>query len=108
MQLTETFSFPPTNHFALGGFQSRTRFHGRNHVSSLAKSAQNFSKFRFALRWTEAFRTCALFAKPFGDGNFRFSRRRASRVLGGAVTAGRIARPVESGTFAALTSPLRP
>ena len=50
MQLTETLSLPPTNHFAFGGFQSRTFFHGLNQVSSFAKPSQNFSKLRSALR----------------------------------------------------------
>ena len=44
-QFTEAFSFPPTNHFACGGFQSRTFFHGLSHWSSFAQSAQNASGF---------------------------------------------------------------
>ena len=32
-QLTETLSFPPTNHFACGGFQSSTLSHFLNHSS---------------------------------------------------------------------------
>ncbi len=49
-QLTEALSLPPTNHFAFGGFQSRTFFHGLNQSSSFAKPAQNFSKSRSAFR----------------------------------------------------------
>src|SRR6478672_1306679 len=42
-QLTETLSFPPTNHFACGGFQSRTWLQGDIHSSDLAWSSQNRS-----------------------------------------------------------------
>src|SRR6476620_5660525 len=44
-QLTETLSFPPTNHFACGGFQSRTWLQGDIHSSDLAWSSQNRSGF---------------------------------------------------------------
>ena len=50
MQLKAMFNFPPTNHFALGGFQSSTFFQGLYQSSSRAKFAQNFSKARSAFR----------------------------------------------------------
>lgn len=75
-QLTEAFNFPPTNHLALEGFQSRTFLQGLNQRSSFAKPAQNVSKSRSAFRWIEASRTLALAAKPLGDRSVRFSRRR--------------------------------
>src|SRR6185503_563802 len=49
MQLYETFSFPPTNHFACGGFHSHTVDHGLNQCSCLACSAQKPSVSRVAV-----------------------------------------------------------
>ena len=45
MQLSATFSLPPTNHFEYGGFHSSAFFHGLNHVSSRARCSQNFTGF---------------------------------------------------------------
>ena len=43
-QFTETLSFPPTNHFACGGFQSHTVFHFSNHSNSFACASQKASE----------------------------------------------------------------
>jgi hypothetical protein len=42
-QLSAMLSLPPTNHFALGAFHSRTRSHFRDQRSSSACSAQKLS-----------------------------------------------------------------
>src|SRR5436190_24086540 len=74
-QVTETLSFPPTNHFACGGSQSRTVSHFLNHSSSLACSSQNPSGSVVARSYIDLSDTCALRAKDFGGGNFLFSCR---------------------------------
>src|SRR5262252_1630545 len=72
-QLTEMLSFPPTNHFAFGGFQSRTFFHGLNHESSRANPAQDFSESRAALAEVALAATVARRANAFGGRKDRFS-----------------------------------
>ena len=44
-QFSETFSFPPTNHFANGSFHSSTLLHFFCQISSAASRAQNLSGF---------------------------------------------------------------
>jgi hypothetical protein len=77
-QLYETFSLPPTNHFANGGFQSSTFFQGLNQVTcSRAIFAQNRwgSRAPCARSALVAFAVqLARFANSAGGRNTRFSR----------------------------------
>src|SRR5206468_10416182 len=50
-QFSETFSFPPTNHFANGGFHSRTFPHGARQTNSFASRVQNLAGWRIDSRY---------------------------------------------------------
>src|SRR2546422_11463861 len=72
-QFTEALSLPPRNHFACGGFHSRTRSHGRLHSSCFAQSAQYPSGSRWARSYGVTSRTCAWALKLSGGGKRRCS-----------------------------------
>src|SRR5437868_2710007 len=79
MQLYAAFSLPPANHWACGSFQVSTESHLRNHVSSVACSAQNPSGSSAArcqsCSYSAALLICAWAAKLAGGGNRRVSLR---------------------------------
>src|SRR5215475_48347 len=78
MQLYDTLSLPPMNHFEYGGFHSSVFFHGLNHVSSRARSSQNFTGFRCASPEIAFLFITAFCTKALGGANLRFSFRSAS------------------------------
>src|SRR5437016_2429117 len=84
-QFSETFSCPPTNHFAFGALQSSTCFHGLRHVSSFASRAKNFSGCS-TLSFHIFLYCCmdlirALFAKALAGLKTRFSTRVDSMLV---------------------------
>src|SRR6266542_4314809 len=80
-QLYDALICPPRNHSACGGFQFRTRSHGRDQSSWRAISTQNASGSRVASRYSSSVETRAAARKSSGGGNFRFSWRRTSMSL---------------------------
>src|ERR1051325_4424356 len=81
-QFTLALIVPPTNHFACGGFQSRTCVHGVNHSSSDAKAAQNASGSRSASAYTLSSRTFACERNSWEGGNDRSSCSRSAISTG--------------------------
>src|ERR1041385_3083815 len=77
-QFTDALILPPTNHFALGGFQSRTWVQGLIPSSCFAQSAPYPSGSRRPFSYGVVSWTWALALKPSGGGKRRCSSRRVS------------------------------
>src|SRR5205823_12989483 len=78
-QFSETFSLPPTNHFALGAFQSKTFFQRLDQTSWSASRPQNLSgrliDCRYIRRYCARLLIRACWANFFGGLKTRFSTR---------------------------------
>src|SRR6185503_8274373 len=78
-QLTATFSFPPTNHFANGASHSRTLSHFCAHVSRSACSAQKPSRSSSAREYHSSVALACAANSALG-GKLRVSVERLERV----------------------------
>src|SRR6187402_3514128 len=84
-QFSETFSFPPTNHFAYGSCQSSTFSHFLFQLRSEASRAQNLSGFLIdsshSVRYCAMLEMRAFLEKSFAGLKTRFSIRWDSMLL---------------------------